>query len=145
MDPILFLSEDIEFELANQPAVVDWIAAIVADHNKEIGEFTFVFCSDEYLLQVNREALDHDYYTDIITFPLHVDGADELVAEIFISVDRIKENADSFGVSFEDELHRVMIHGVLHLLGYDDKTDDLKAGMRLMEDQCLKARKWVGV
>lgn len=142
MESIHFLTEDIEFELANQSAIVDWISAIVADHKKDIGEFTFVFCSDEYLLQVNREALDHDYYTDIITFPLHVDGAEELISEIFISIDRVAENATSFGVSKEDELHRVMIHGVLHLLGYDDKTENLKAGMRLMEDQCLKARSW---
>ena len=143
MSEIHFFSEDIEFELANSPEVSGWISAIVADHGKSIGEFSFVFCSDEYLLQVNRESLDHDYYTDIITFPLHVDGADELLSDIFISIDRVKDNAESMEHTFVDELHRVIIHGVLHLLGYDDKSDALKSAMRMMEDKCLEARSWL--
>lgn len=81
----------------------------------------YIFCSDEFLLKVNRAHLDHDEYTDIITFPLE---EDPIVGEIYISIDRVRENADSFGVSFEEELHRVMIHGVLHLCGYDDHEDD---------------------
>lgn len=143
MEPIHFLSEDIEFDLYNHLAIAEWISSVVTDHDKRIGEFTFIFCSDDYLLQVNRETLNHDYYTDIITFPLHVEGAVELVSEIFISVDRVKENAVEFKVSFEDELHRVIIHGVLHLLGYDDKSELLKKTMRSMEDQCLVARSWL--
>ena len=143
MIPIHFISEDLEFELDDYSQVEEWISRIVNDHGKVIGDFSFYFCSDEYLLEINREALNHDYYTDIITFPLHVEGADELASEIYISVDRVKDNADSFGASFIDELHRVIIHGVLHLLGYDDKTEVLKSGMRLMEEQCLKARDWI--
>lgn len=143
MDPFHFISEDIDFDLDNHLAIAEWISTVVGDHEKSIGEFTFIFCSDEYLLQVNREALNHDYYTDIITFPLHVDGAEELVSEIYISVDRVKENSVKFKVSFLDELHRVIIHGVLHLLGYDDKSEILKKTMRLMEDQCLSVRSWL--
>ena len=142
MDQVQFLSEDISFILENQSAHVDWFSAIVEDHNRAIGEFSFVFCTDDRLLEINREVLNHDYYTDIITFPLHVDGAIELVAEFYISIERVKDNANGLKVDFNDELDRVMIHGILHLLGYDDKTDALKEAMRLVEDKSLERRNW---
>jgi len=100
----------------------------------------YVLCSDEYILKVNKEHLDHDYYTDIITFPLQ---ESPLEATIFISVDRVKENAELYNCSEQDELHRVMVHGLLHLLGYNDKTTDEKKQMRLEEDNCLSERNFV--
>ncbi len=114
---------------------------MAAQEKKDIELINFIFCSDEYLLKMNRQYLDHDTYTDIITF----DNAEAkwlLVGDIFISYDRVSENAREFGVSLMSELHRVMIHGVLHLCGYKDKTKADKLIMTAKEDNCLNLREF---
>lgn len=138
---IEFFSEDIDFSLPNPAKVSDWISSVIQEHGQELITLTFVFCSDDYLHDMNVAYLDHDTLTDIITF----DNADEegtIEGDIFISIDRVKENAASIGTSFTDELHRVLIHGVLHLLGYDDKNDEAQTLMRKQEDSCLSLRKF---
>jgi probable rRNA maturation factor len=139
--PIEFYSEDLDFSLSNPEQVADWIASIIEQHEFELVGLTYVFCSDEYLHQMNVEYLDHDTLTDIITF----DNADEegtVEGDIFVSIDRVRDNAQTLGIPFEDELHRVLIHGVLHLLGFKDKTDEQEALMRKQEDSCLSLRKF---
>lgn len=142
MDPrIEFFSEGIDFSLPNPDKVSDWISSVIQEHGQELENLTFVFCSDDYLHDMNVEYLDHDTLTDIITF----DNADEegiIEGDIFISIDRVKDNAASIGTSFTDELHRVLIHGVLHLLGYDDKNNEAQSLMRKQEDSCLSLRKF---
>jgi len=137
---IRFQTESINFNLENQDAVSAWIKEICIQHHHAIDYIDYVLCSDDYLLEVNKKYLNHDYYTDIITFPL---GNDPLEANIFISIDRVRENAESYKESFEDELHRVIIHGVLHLLGYGDKTEEEQKRMREKEDECLGLRSFV--
>ena len=139
--PIEFHSEDLDFSLSNPEQVADWIASIIEQHEFELVGLTYVFCSDDYLHQMNVEYLDHDTLTDIITF----DNADEegtVEGDIFVSIDRVRDNAQTLGIPFEDELHRVLIHGVLHLLGFKDKTDEQEALMRKQEDSCLSLRKF---
>ena len=139
--PIEFFSEDVDFELSNPEQVSHWIADIVEQHDFELSNLTYVFCSDDYLHQINVEYLDHDTLTDIITF----NNADEegiIEGDVFISIDRVRDNASDLGTVFEDELHRVIIHGVLHLLGYKDKTEEQEAQMRKEEDSCLSLRKF---
>ena len=108
-------------------------------HEHEIVQLTYIFCSDEYLHRVNVEYLDHDTYTDVITFD-NADDADIIEGDVFISVERVRENAAKLGVTFRDELHRVMIHGMLHLLGYQDKDLLSQTAMRKKEDDCLSLR-----
>ncbi|MBJ6117629.1 rRNA maturation RNase YbeY [Pontibacter sp. BT310] len=139
--PIEFYSEDVEFSLSNPEQVADWIATVIDQHDVELAGLTYIFCSDDYLHQINVEYLDHDTLTDIITF----DNADEegiVESDIFVSIDRVKDNAETLGIPFQDELHRVLIHGVLHLLGYKDKTEEQEALMRKQEDSCLSLRKF---
>lgn len=135
---ITFDSEDISFELNGQDEVQSWIQEAVTEEGKVVGEISYIFCSDKYLHKMNVEHLQHDTLTDIITF--NYCEEDVISSDIFISVDRVKENADLFGVDFSIELSRVMIHGVLHLLGYDDKTDEQKEVMRSKEDFYLTLR-----
>ncbi len=99
---------------------------------------TYIFCSDEYLLQINREHLKHDFYTDIITFDLSETGR-QTIGEIYISIDRVREDAGYLGVTIKEELHRVIFHGALHLCGYKDKTPKHARQMRAAEDRCLAA------
>ena len=139
--PIEFHSEDIEFSLSNPEQVSDWIASIIEQHDFELAALTYIFCSDDYLHQINVEYLDHDTLTDIITF----DNADEegiVEGDIFVSIDRVRDNAQTLGIPFEDELHRVLIHGVLHLLGFKDKTEEQETLMRKQEDSSLSLRKF---
>ena len=138
-----FFSEDTSFELKNKDSVIDWILSFLSDYNRKAGEINYIFCSDEYLLGMNQTHLNHDYYTDIITFPLSSPGDDPVFSDIFISIDRIRDNADNLQTSFEDELHRVMIHGILHLIGLDDHTDEGKKEMRKAEDDALSQRKFI--
>ena len=131
-----FFNEDITFSLPEPDIYTHWINQVVEQHNHSLKEINYIFCSDEYLLQINRDHLDHDYYTDIITF----DNSEEdgmIESDIFISIDRVKENAITESVPFQHELNRVMIHGVLHLLGYHDKTSDEKKVMREKEEACI--------
>ena len=119
--------------------VKEWIRDFVKSYGKEVGELYYSFCSDEYLYKMNVELLGHDFYTDIITFPLN-ECETILSAEFHISIDRIKENAITFNRSFKDELHRVMAHGVLHLIGFDDLCEDDEKQMREEEEKCLMMR-----
>lgn len=136
MARIHLFSEDTNFDLQNADAVSTWIQSVIGDSAFELVEVNYIFCSDNHLLEINRQYLEHDYFTDIITFN-NSENAKEIEADIFISIDRVKENADDSNQSFENELHRVMIHGILHLLGYDDKTEEQKKEMRRKEDSCL--------
>ena len=137
---ITFNNEDIKFTLKNKTLLKQWITSTIEKKKRKTGEIAFVFCSDKRLLEINNEFLNHDTYTDIITFDYSKENhLLPISGDIFISVDRVKENAENFFKSFEDELHRVMIHGVLHLLGYADKTKIAKAEMTKQEESCLKA------
>lgn len=136
---IQFAYEDTPWRLDLITETTDWIKVLVQHHSHRITELNYVFCSDDYLLYLNKKYLSHDYYTDILTFNYSA-VEKELIADVYISVDRVRENAAEFNVPFIDEMHRVMVHGVLHLLGYDDVTDDLKKRMRLQEDFALSLR-----
>jgi rRNA maturation RNase YbeY len=127
--------EDVSSFDLQDSLILDWYTKVSLQEDKDLGDVTIIFCSDDYLLEVNREHLDHDYYTDIITF----DYSDFPIVsgDLFISVDRVKENATDFNVSFEHELHRVIIHGVLHLCCYFDKTNEDELLMRSKENQAL--------
>ena len=105
----------------------------------ELGAISFIFCNDDYLLDVNRKYLNHDYYTDIITFDYR--EGDILSGDIFISLDTVRSNAKEFGSTFKDELHRVIVHGVLHLIGFNDKSEEESLVMRENENKCLELLK----
>jgi len=116
-----------------------WIKDIVLSHSKKIGELSYIFCSDDYILNVNKQYLNHDYYTDIITF--NYNEGDTVSGDIFISVDTVKSNATAYGNGvFKDELERVIIHGVLHLIGFNDKTEQEQKLMTKQEDIALEKR-----
>lgn len=116
-----------------------WIRSIAIAHGKFAENISFIFCSDDYLLKLNKQFLDHDYYTDVITFEdTNPNDPNSLNGEIYISLDRIMENAKEFGVTVQHELLRVMAHGVLHLCGYGDKTEEEKDRMAELEDEALK-------
>jgi rRNA maturation RNase YbeY len=132
---IRFASQDIDFELPQAEKVKKWIMQVILRREKRVGNISYLFCDDEYLLGVNQRFLNHDTYTDIITFDYVV--ADIISGDIMIRVDRVGENAEKFGVPFEQELHRVVIHGVLHLLGQGDKSDTEAAEMRRQEEEAL--------
>ena len=114
---------------------VDWFINVTQNEGKVLDEIALIFCSDDYLLEINQQHLGHDYYTDIVTFDYcwdnHVSG------DLFISLDRVRENASDFGVGFQHELNRVIIHGVLHLCGYKDKSDEEELMMRKKENDAL--------
>ena len=138
--PIVFRSEKISFIPKRKKLLAAWIESLIRTNGKTPVEIHFVFCSDAFLLLLNKKYLKHDTFTDIITF----DYSEEkrIIGEIYISIPRVKSNAKEFKVEFENELERVIIHGILHLLGYDDKTKKDKAEMRKMEDACLKKLEW---
>ena len=139
MPSINFFEEDIRFKLKNKTKVKQWIKATIEAEGYTLKELNYIFCSDQYLLQINQQYLDHDTYTDIVTF----DNSDEdqiIVGDIFISIDRIRENAIKFNSGEVNELHRVIIHGALHLLGYQDKKAESKKIMTGKEDHYLSVR-----
>lgn len=133
---IEFYAEDVEFELANPKIIRHWIKQIIEQEEKMLNHISYIFCSDTYLHELNLQYLDHDTFTDIITFQYAklpvVEG------DIFISIDRIRENAENYKATFENELHRVMSHGVLHLCGYRDKEAAEKTHMTEKENQALQ-------
>lgn len=137
-----FFEEDIEYTLPQKLAVKKWIKATIEAENHRLKELNFIFCSDEYLLNINKEYLDHDTYTDIVTFDHSEGKKDEgrIIGDIFISIDRCRENAAKFHVDEYDEVCRVIIHGTLHLLGYKDKSREQKSLMRAKEDHYLSTR-----
>jgi rRNA maturation RNase YbeY len=135
-----FHSEDILFELDQKPAISSWLSCSITSENKTPGEISYVFCSDDFLHKMNVKHLYHNTLTDIITFDYC--QADLINGEMFISIDRVKDNAKDFGVSFEKELHRVMVHGIMHLCGYKDKTVEDQNVMSSKEDFYLNLREF---
>ena len=135
---ISFFFENTRVTLTERRRLKDYIERLFKSHGKALESLTYVFCTDKSLLSVNKKFLKHDYFTDIITFDLS-ESKQRVVAEIYISVDRVKENAKTLAVSIKEELHRVMFHGVLHLCGYRDKSVNEKKNMRLEEDKNLQA------
>ena len=131
---ITFNSET-SFTPKNQKKLAEWISNVISSEDFEVGEINYIFCDDIYLHKINQEFLKHDTYTDIISFDYTL--GKEVGGDIFISIERVLENAEKFNEVFENELHRVMIHGVLHYLGYKDKTTEEKKTMRLKENTCL--------
>ena len=138
--PIHYFYEQIDFKIETPRKASTWITLVAKTEKKEIGDLTYVFCSDDYLLSLNQQFLKHNTLTDIITFD-YSEGKNELSGGIYISIDRVADNAAKFKTDFQDELHRVMIHGVLHLAGYKDKKPAEKALMRKKEEACLSLRK----
>ena len=124
--------------MLNKRKIVQWLNDSCANENKNLGDLNYIFCSDKYLLKVNKKYLDHNYLTDVITFDNTT--PDGVSGDIFISYDRIKDNAKAFGQKTTDELHRVMIHGLLHLMGYSDKKADQQKVMKSKEDFYLSLR-----
>ncbi|PHQ30744.1 rRNA maturation RNase YbeY [Leeuwenhoekiella nanhaiensis] len=125
-----------DFVLKEEIQVISWLERIAKVEGYEIDDLGYVFCSDEYLLEINKQYLDHDTYTDIVTFDYSQEGI--LSGELYISTDRVRDNASEFDVSFETELRRVMAHGLLHMCGYGDKTEEQISVMRSKEEDCLK-------
>lgn len=136
---INFFNEDVQFTLKDKIRIRKWIRKSIESEDFKLGELNFIFCTDSYLLRVNQEYLKHDTYTDIITFD-NSEDSEVISGDIFISVDRVTENAEKLQVTFNDELHRVMIHGVLHLMGYPDKKKEEKMLMTTKEDFYLAQR-----
>jgi probable rRNA maturation factor len=142
MPAISFFEEDITYKLKHKTALRQWITQTIHAEGFKLKELSYIFCSDDYLLQINRQYLNHDTYTDIITFD-NSDIEKVIIGDIFISIERIRENAAKFNIAEIDELHRVIIHGVLHLLGYKDKTAVTKQKMTQKEDFYLNVRGFV--
>ena len=136
---ISYFCEDIQFTLKGKLTNNRWIKMVIGSEIKKPGDISFIFCSDRYILDVNMRYLQHDYFTDIITFD-YCEG-DRISGDLFISIDSVRENALFYGVAFEDELDRVMVHGVLHLLGYDDHTPEETVVMREKENYYVKLKK----
>lgn len=133
MNSITFRYADRQLSVPNKTGIRSFVATIFKKEKKKLEAINYVFCSDEYLLSINRNFLQHDYYTDIITFGLSEPG-EPVEAEVYISVDRVKDNAKQLGVSFKDEMLRVIFHGALHLCGYKDKRKAEIIQMRTKED-----------
>ena len=135
---IRYFCEDIRFTFKNKLANNRWLKMVAGSEIRKIGDINVIFCSDNYILDVNMKYLQHDYFTDIITFD-YCEGK-VLSGDLFISVDSVRENSIEFGTDFEEELHRVIVHGVLHLIGYDDHTEEDKIVMRQKENYYLQMR-----
>jgi rRNA maturation RNase YbeY len=136
---ITFNNQDISFTLKNKILLKKWINTVIEQKSRKTGNINFSFCSDHFLLDINKKYLNHNTFTDIITFDYSKQSPKQVISgDIFISINRIEENAKKFSKTFGNELHRVMIHGVLHLLGYTDKTKLSKAEMTKQEDLCLQ-------
>lgn len=132
---IRYFKEETNFNLKSKSVIRNWIKSVIEERGKSCRDINIIFCSDPYLLQMNKQYLGHDYYTDIITFD-YCEGAN-VSGDIYISVDTVSANAVEYGQTFEKELHRVIIHGVLHLLGFDDHSDEQIQQMRAAEDAAL--------
>lgn len=124
-----------DFKLEDEKKIQNWISSCIESYNLTEGEINYIFCDDEYLLKLNVEFLEHDTFTDIISFDYTLGKL--ISGDIFISVERVRENAQTFNQSFDNELNRVIIHGILHYLGFKDKSESDKLKMRSEEDKCL--------
>lgn len=133
---ITFTAIDTKFSLKNKRNIKDWIKAVIVNHEKRVGAINYIFCKDDYILDINQKYLNHDYYTDIITFDYS--SKDKLEGDIFISLQTVESNSIKFSTTFDHELMRVIIHGILHLAGLEDKTKTAKQLMRSAEDAALE-------
>ena len=136
---VSYFTEDSDFVFKGKLLNNRWLKMVAESEIKRIGDISIIFCSDNYILDVNIKYLQHDYFTDIITFD-YCEGQ-KLSGDLFISVDSVRENALYYGTEFEDELNRVIVHGVLHLIGYDDHSEEDQITMRSKEDYYLELRK----
>ena len=136
---IRYFNEDIKFVFKQKLLNNRWLKTVAWSEMRRIGDINIIFCSDNYILDVNIKYLGHDYFTDIITFDYC--EKDVLSGDLFVSIDSVRENAGFYGTSFEDELNRVIVHGVLHLIGYDDHTEEEVKQMRAKENYYLEMRK----
>jgi probable rRNA maturation factor len=134
--PILFHTLDVPFNLKHKKEKKKWLKEVIEHHNKRVGEINFIFCSEEQILQINQSYLKHNYLTDIITFPFTTDIL--ISADIYICTPEVKRNSEIFDQTFSRELNRVMVHGVLHLLGYNDHNQEEIEEMRKQEDFWIK-------
>ena len=132
-----FFFQDVKISLCNRKPLKWFIDSIFIREKKGLASINYIFCTDQYLLDINKRFLKHDYFTDIITFNL-ADPNGKIEGEIYISVDRVRENSKKMQVSLREELHRVIFHGALHLCGYGDKGDKEKKKMTTAEDRCLR-------
>ena len=132
---INFYNEDVDFKLKNKLILKRWIKQVIDSYGFKAGELSYIFCSDDKILEVNRQFLQHDYYTDVITFDYDEDGV--VSGDMYISVDTVRTNAEQYAPSFESEMQRVIIHGVLHLCGLKDKQPDEEKKMRAAEEKAL--------
>jgi rRNA maturation RNase YbeY len=139
MPSVNFFEEDVRFNLQHKNKVKEWVKTTISSEGYKLKELNYIFCSDSYLLGINQQYLNHDTYTDIITFD-NSEKKEIIEGDIFISIDRIRENAEKFATGELNELHRVIIHGALHLLGYKDKTAGDKKLMTAKEDHYLNTR-----
>jgi len=137
---IRFFNEDIGFPKIKRTKLKSWITSVISLHKAKLGQVSIIFVSDKYLLDMNNQYLSHNYYTDIITFNYSVNDDNQLLinGDLFISLDTVKSNSSDFGVSFDHELNRVIIHGILHLLGQNDESDEEFDEMKRKEDHYLK-------
>lgn len=134
---IRFFSEDVDFAISDDKSVIRWLNDVAQAEQSKIADLSYIFCSDDYLLSINQQFLNHDYYTDVITFDHREQLFEPISGDIFISYDRVVDNSDQLFVPLADELHRVMIHAFLHLLGYGDATHEEQLGMRTLENKYL--------
>ena len=132
---VAFYFEDTDFKLRHKTRIKEWLRLVAESEVFTLGNISVIFCSDNYILDINQKYLQHDYFTDIITFDYSEGG--RISGDLFISVDSVRENSVEYGTEFEDELHRVIVHGILHLIGYDDHTEDEIKTMRSKEDYYL--------
>ena len=136
---IRYFNEDIKFVFKQKLLNNRWLKTVAGSEMRRIGDINIIFCSDNYILDVNIKYLGHDYFTDIITFDYC--EKDVLSGDLFVSIDSVRENAGFYGTSFEDELNRVIVHGILHLIGYDDHTEEEVKQMRAKKNYYLEMRK----
>ncbi len=134
---IRFFNEDVPYKLPQKQATRQWLKQQAEREEFTVGDLNYIFCSDEHILQVNRDYLQHDYYTDIITFDQSEENG-KIEGDIFISVDRVADNARQLGIPAEQEMRRVLAHGLLHLCGYGDKTNEEEIQMRAKEEEWLR-------
>ena len=132
---IAFYAEETQLPAVRQEAVREWVRTVARSYGKKVGDISYIFCSDEKILAVNREFLQHDYYTDIITFDYT--SGEKIAGDLFISLDTVRTNAEKFGQSYNEELHRTIIHGILHLCGINDKGPGEREIMEANENAAL--------
>ena len=135
---VRFFTQDTSFDIKGKLLLRKWIKTVITAYKSVQGEISIIFCSDSYLLEINKKYLGHDYYTDIITFDYCEQN--RISGDLFISVDSVRENSLEYGTEFKDELNRVIVHGILHLIGYDDHTDEDVMTMREKENYYLDIR-----